>query len=523
MDKYRHHMRIVKIITFCFFALIFMSANAYGDKIRAYKVRSYIPTEGDTIAFYPLNNYYKGNAMKAYSCFYTSECIKKGFKDKFRLNPDNNGFTPSSEISDLYMRVSQVIPSYEYKKDKYFVVNFTRLVDGQQIILAIPHSMKGVPSNAIERSWIHNEHESIICIPFYTKSFLSHFKQIVNEEVVFYGKYNTDTELYDMLEFANKSNEVTHLNCYRGKKYTIINVGFLSTSSGLIYPNLYCTIQDADKKTYYLPITYFVGNAKSDYLMSTKMENLFDGHFKRLIELENAVQNISPESEDGKLISKFSGQDLYYDAILKLCLSSSSKYKYEIRNIVTNEMYPIKTGHYKCLGFQYRIPYIETNRYFELYAVLEDSEGIQFLFPANKFGSSEIDNNFGDFFELKNVHEERERKDKAQADEFKKKEEYYTKKYGWRAAQGIMYDDCSEERYIRLRKKYGAEKAGYMASRQIRIGWTYDEVNEAVNGGYFELLNTYETKYSYYEYYQYRKYNPRYILFENGKVVSIND
>lgn len=86
-----------------------------------------------------------------------------------------------------------------------------------------------------------------------------------------------------------------------------------------------------------------------------------------------------------------------------------------------------------------------------------------------------------------------------------------------------MYDDCSEERYIKLRKKYGAEKAGYMASRQIRIGWTYDEVNEAVNGGYFELLNTYETKYSYYEYYQYRKYNPRYILFENGKVVSIND
>lgn len=73
-----------------------------------------------------------------------------------------------------------------------------------------------------------------------------------------------------MLEFANKSNDVGNLNVYRGKKYTILNLGFLSTSSSLIYPNLYCTIQDTEKKVYYVPITYFVGNAKLDYLMSKK-------------------------------------------------------------------------------------------------------------------------------------------------------------------------------------------------------------------------------------------------------------
>lgn len=514
-------MRIIKVITLCIFASIFICINVYGDKIRAYKVRNYIPAEGDTIAFYPLNNYYKGNATQGYSCFYTSECINKGFKDKYRLTPNGYGFTPSSEISESYMRVSQVIPSYIYKKEKYFVVSFTRLADGKQIILAIPHSMKGVPTNAIEQSWLHNEHGSILCIPFYSKSFLTHFKQMINEEVVFYGHYNTDTELYDMLEFANKRDKVVNLNSYHGKKYTITNVEFISISTSLIYPNLYCTIQDTDKNTYYVPITYFVGNAKSDYLMSTKMENLFDGHFKRSIELENAVQNISPESKEGKLISKFSGQDVHYDAIIELCLSSSGNYKYEIRDITTNNMYPIKTGNYKCLGFQYRVPYTKSNRNFELYAVIEDSKGIQFLFPANNFGN--IDHSFGDFFELKSENEERERKERTQADEFAKKEEFYTKKYGWRAAHGIMYDDCTEERYIKLRKKYGAEKAGYMASKQIRIGWTYEEVNEAVNGEYFELLNTYENKYSYYEYYQYRKYHPKYVLFENGKVVSIND
>ena len=67
------------------------------------------------------------------------------------------------------------------------------------------------------------------------------------------------------------------------------------------------------------------------------------------------------------------------------------------------------------------------------------------------------------------------------------------------------------------------QKAGYMANKQFRIGWTYEEVKEAIGDEYFELLNTYENKYSYYEYYQYRKYYPKYVLFENGKVASIND
>lgn len=130
---------------------------------------------------------------------------------------------------------------------------------------------------------------------------------------------------------------------------------------------------------------------------------------------------------------------------------------------------------------------------------------------------------FWRFFTLKSEAEEHERKNRAEADIFKEKEEFYTKKYGWRAANGIMYNDCTEERYIKLKKKYGKEKAGYMAMKQFKIGWTYEEVMEAVQDGYFVLLNTYENKYSYYEYYQYRKYNPKYVLFENGKVVSIND
>ena len=446
-------MRIVKIIVFCVLTLTLINVNAYGDRLRGIKVGSYIPSVGDTIAFYPLNIYYKGNALKAYSCFYNYECVKKGFKDKFRFNPDNSGLTPSSEISDSYMRVENILPSYEYKREKFFVINFTRIVDGEQIILAIPYSMKGVPTNAIERYWFHHDFLPFFSIPFYTKSFLDYFKQMVNKEIIFYGKYNTDTELYDMLEFANESNNVTNLNCYRGKKYVVKNLGFLSTSSALIYPNLYCTILDTENKAYNIPITYFVGNAKLDYLVSEKMENLFDSHFKRSIELTNMIKNFSPESEEGKLIKKFSGQDVYY-AGLKQSVSMLRDYKYEIRNVSNNIPYSIQRENYRCLGFQYKTPYLDTNNSFELYALLEDSAGSQFVFPAVKFNYGDINYNFDDFFMLKSEAEEYEKKLQSEVNELDEKVKYYTKKYGATAANGIVYNGCTEDRYIKLRKKY---------------------------------------------------------------------
>lgn len=75
------------------------------------------------------------------------------------------------------MRVEQVLPSYEYKKAKYFVVSFTRIVDGEQIILAIPYSMKGVPANAIERYWLHNEYLPFLQYSFLYKSFSHPFQK----------------------------------------------------------------------------------------------------------------------------------------------------------------------------------------------------------------------------------------------------------------------------------------------------------------------------------------------------------
>lgn len=69
-----------------YFALTCMNVNVYGDRIRKYKVRSYIPIVGDTIAFYPLNSYYEGNIIQAYSCFYNSESVKRDL----RINLDFN-------------------------------------------------------------------------------------------------------------------------------------------------------------------------------------------------------------------------------------------------------------------------------------------------------------------------------------------------------------------------------------------------------------------------------------------------
>lgn len=108
------------------------------------------------------------------------------------------------------------------------------------------------------------------------------------------------------------------------------------------------------------------------------MENLFEDHFKRTIVLENKIKSFTSESEEGKLIKKFSGKEVSLSWI-ELRTSMFRDYGYEIRKTIDDKPYSIRNGNYKCLGFQYKIPYIETNRDFELYALLEDSMGVRFL------------------------------------------------------------------------------------------------------------------------------------------------
>ena len=72
------------------------------------------------------------------------------------------------------------------------------------------------------------------------------------------------------------------------------------------------------------------------------------------------------------------------------------------------------------------------------------------------------------FFTLKSEAEEHERKNRAEADIFKEKEEFYTKKYGWRAANGIMYNDCTEERYIKTKKEIRERKGRIYGNETIQ-------------------------------------------------------
>ena len=62
-----------------------------------------------------------------------------------------------------------------------------------------------------------------------------------------------------------------------------------------------------------------------------------------------------------------------------------------------------------------------------------------------------------------------------------------------------------------------------MMKGAYEIGWTVEEVREAVGPYYFECIHTYKDKYAYYEQFQHGKYDPSLLLFKNGKLVSITN
>lgn len=81
---------------------------------------------------------------------------------------------------------------------------------------------------------------------------------------------------------------------------------------------------------------------------------------------------------------------------------------------------------------------------------MKDSIGEQFYFPAINFNNGIIDYNFDNIFVLKSEADAHDRKMKSDANEIEAKIKFYTKKYGEKAANGIVYDGCSEERYLKL-------------------------------------------------------------------------
>ena len=97
----------------------------------------------------------------------------------------------------------------------------------------------------------------------------------------------------------------------------------------------------------------------------------------------------------------------------------------------------------------------------------------------------------------------------------------FKKKYGDDVAMALTYDNCSEERYLKLKKKYGYKKALNMCRKLLQIGWTYDEVKEAIENRYIEYLRSAQFGNSYQEWFLYLPYYPSKI---GGKtLIFIND
>lgn len=397
--------------------------------------------------------------------------------------------------------------------------------------------MKKEPQESVLHSWIKHHAESsfsmfgkdCLVIPYLTKHLLDEMKNLEGRIIYLSKKYDKDEEDYLLLQFANTEGRVKHLSSTSvGHEFIAGKVTYLQTSNALIYSHLYIPIRDLeDSVTYNIPVTHFVGNCKSEVVMREKEENMFTKHFTdKEKSLSKARERVA---ELDTLIGKtyYFGYNYDYD-------TNRSDYKVETLCLDDNRSrYNLTYGYYKCVGLEWLHTSSWTESVYAYYAILEDSVGTRFQFPARsmrvKFGNRDYPDHrdlkgFTDIFIPKAKQDNFLRRKAAEEAEVDAMIAKYEAKYKDKGlAIALAVGSCKEERYLQLRKKYGAKKAALMARKLYEIGWSYEEVKESIGNDYFVCVHTYENQLGYYERYQHRKYEPTFLTFRNGTLISISD
>lgn len=493
---------------------------------------------GDTISFFPFNDDYKGNYTKGYTCFYDIKSMDSGFKPKYRFKVDDNKMTPLDEIENNSFYVKSINTRDFNKKNKlYYSAILERISDRAEVCFAFPAGMKNEPQESVLHSWIkfHNESsynvygKNCLVIPFHSKHLVDEMKRLEGRIIYLSKKYDIDAEDYLLLSSGNAEGQTKHLNSLEiGHEFVAGKVIYIGTSNALIYSHLFLPIYDIqDSMRYYIPVTHFVGNCKSEVVMREKEENLFTKHFT---DKENSLSYAKQRVADlDTLIGK-----TYYFRYNYDYDKNKSYYNVETRCLdEKRSLYDLKYGYYKCVGLEWLHTSSWTESVYAYYAVLEDSAGIRFQFPATsirvKYGDREYPGHkdlktFTDIFIPKAKQDDFLKRKAAEKAEVEEKIAKYEAKYHDKSlAIALAVGSCTEERYLMLRKKYGAKKAALMARKNYSIGWSYDEVRESIGNEYFECVHTYENRLGYYERYQLRRYEPSFLTFKNGILISISN
>lgn len=505
---------------------------AQSDRIKDKHINKnidYLPNVGDTILFFPINPDYAGMYSTDYPCFYDAKCLDTGIKAKYRFAADNQKLTPKSEIENYYFRVNKLGTVDFNKKNKLaFSAVLERVNDHIQIILAFPADMSKEPKESILNSWLVKNESLLqsrtaranVVIPFLEKWFIDRINSLEGKTLLFKRYYLRNIEDYFMVKFVSGETKANNLSSTDGvpigAEFIVNKMRFVSWDNQMVYSQPYLSLTNSSNAYLYrIPVTHYAGNSDKLYVIKGEIENLVQRHF--------VVKDdfLSDYRLNGTNLDSLIGREYYFNGGYWYN-KEKDKYTTETRYISKDEPYNLKVGFYKCVGYDYFLPYHAEDLYYSQYVILEDSIGQHFRFPVeiiHKSYPSSDRYKFTEIFEKKEIFDARIKKeaDKAQ------KKKMYIAKYGNIVGVAIADGKCTEQRFKELCKKYGKNKAEYMARGWFRVGWTFREVKEAIGKEYFECVYTHEDKYAYWAVYKHSEYTPSYVTFRNDVVISIDD
>ena len=469
--------------------------------------QAYIPKDGEKFFFYPVSNNI-ANTVNGYDCFYSTDLAYKNdkfkIKPKFRFKVNDNELTPFSEIEGhQFTMISSVIENKNEKKlEKKVCILFLTRDDGEKLFLRVPYIRKE-EDNTLTRAMSllfktttgkSNYKINIPCCP--VSKYNEAADYISGQNIISYHRGRTSLEkAKDLL--VKQSDFLggfipEGLFTKSGYELSCDSVGFRNIESYFFkQPVAYCKY---DNRNVILPLFDFRGAGNSTYGEGFTLADFFAR--------KGSVRDGLINSKDypAKLLA-MPGKRLRYDGT---GVSTMDSYKLkQIRYWDNNKQYYIKNQTaYNCEAIDLSNEHAD---HFGLCAVMTDSLGKKFQIPLDLIDLS--DNKFTNHpFELE--------------------EDFLARQRDWQASQKAFDERCEKEnaeKEQRLRKKYGAKKAAKMMKGAYEIGWTVEEVREAVGPYYFECIHTYKDKYAYYEQFQHGKYDPSLLLFKNGKLVSITN
>ena len=492
--------------------------------------QSYSPKNGEAFFFYPASSSVR-NTVHGYDCIYTTDLAYKNekfkIKPKYRFKADANGLTPYSEIEGhQFTLISMEVENKEEKKlDKKSCIMFLSRDDGEKVFLRIPY--KHHPEdNVLTRAMVlqfktvtgtTNYKINIPCCPI--KAFDEDREFLTDKKIIYYprrGNRQSDTMnlLKKQTDFIGGYMPQGLFNT-KGHELKCDSVGFRDVASYIfMQPIAYCKYDD---RTVMLPLYEFRGKGNSIYGSGYSLTNFFE---KR----DDLYNFLLGRNKYHTKIFSMPGKRLRYDGTEYAKLDDSKLQ--QIRYYRENKQYFIKKQtSYLCEKIDISNEYAN---HFGLCAVMKDSLDREFQIPLELIDLRDNQNFFTNHkFELEEEYIARvrdyEQRKAAEDAALDRDIEKYTAKYKDKSLAITLAVEKCEDRYLKLRKKYGAKKAGLMVCRRFEIGWGYDEVRESLGKEYFECVHTFENKLGYYERYQYRKYEPTYLTFKNGTLVSISD